>query len=236
MALNCSTPLQCLECANAITTAATHVIVDTGATSNFIMKGTPVKNLHMADHLITITSPVGSMVVSTHICDITIPGLPTILTGHFVPGITMASLIDIRILCKAGCKVTFDNEKCEVIYKNTLILRGYKDPAMDLWTLPLTLDKIAKTTPVEVTISPNSAPCNPVVETASFSYTRTNKTNNVKFAHQSLCNPPIASLIKAINAAFLKGAPHLEVHLVQKYLFASPATSKGQMKQPCKGI
>ncbi len=74
------------------------------------------------------------------------------------------------------------------------------------------------------------APCNPVVETAGFSYTQTNKTNNVKFAHQSLCNPPIASLIKAINAGFLKGGPHLDAHSVQKYLFASPATLKGQLK------
>ncbi len=148
----------------------------------------------------------------------------------------MASLIGIRILCKAGCKVTFDDKKCAVIYKNTIILRGCKDPTTNLWTLPLTLDKIAKTTPVEVTISPSSASCNPVVETASFTYARTNKTNNVKFAHQSLCDLPIASLIKAINAGFLKGAPHLDMHSVRKYLFASPATSKGHMKQLHKGI
>ncbi len=105
-----------------------------------------------------------------------------------------------------------------------------------------------KITLVEVTISPSSAPHNPVVETASFSYAHTNKTNNVKFAHQSLCNLPIASLIKATNAGFLKGAPHLDAHSVQKYLFdldahsvqkylfASLATSKGHMKQPRKGI
>jgi hypothetical protein len=48
--------------------------------------------------------------------------------GHIVPGITMASLIGIRILCKAGCKVVFDDEKCEVFYKNNIILRGCKDP------------------------------------------------------------------------------------------------------------
>jgi hypothetical protein len=168
----------------------THATTDTGATSIFIMKGTPIKNLRMADYLITITLPSGSKVVSTHICDITISCLPTILMGHIVPGITMASLIGIRILCKAGCKVTFDNKKCEVAYKNTIILCRYKDPTTDLWTLPLTFDKITMTNPVEVTISPNSAPCNPVVETASFSYARTNKINNVKFSHQSLCNPP----------------------------------------------
>jgi hypothetical protein len=70
------------------------------------------------------------------------------------------------------------------------------------------------------------APCNPIVETAGFSYTQTNKANNVKFSHHSLCNPTITSLVNAINARFLKEAPHLDAHSVQKHLFASPATSK----------
>ncbi len=76
--------------------------------------------------------------------------------GHIVLGITMASLIGIRILCKAGCKVTFDNKKCVLLYKDNINLCGYKDPT-DLWTLPLTPNKIAKTTPGNILISPNSA-------------------------------------------------------------------------------
>ncbi len=69
----------------------------------------------------------------------------------------MASLIGIRILCKAGCKVTFDNEKCKVLYKDNINLRVCKDFTTDLWTLLLTPNNIAKTTPVEVLISHNSA-------------------------------------------------------------------------------
>ena len=263
----------------------THAIADTGATSIFIMKGTPVKNLRKSNNPITISLPDGSKVTSTHICDITIPGLPTVLTGHIVPGITMASLIGIRILCKAGCKVVFDDEKCEVIYKNNIILRGYKDPTTDLWTLPIFDEaEVAKTTPESSLVRPQRAhmmlshhvkhaeapikhamvseqpspwvhkscvpkpiqlrpgPClgrtqrNPIVETAGFSYARTTKINNVKFAHQSFGNPPIASILKAINAGFLKGAPHLDAQTVRKYLVSSPATAKGHMKRPRKGI
>ncbi len=33
-----------------------------------------------------------------------------------------------------------------------------------------------------------------------------------------------------------RGPPHLDVHSVRKYLFASSTTSKGHMKQPCEGI
>jgi hypothetical protein len=77
--------------------------------------------------------------------------------GHIVLGITMAPLIGIRILCKVGCKVTFDDKKCYIVYKDNIILRGYKDPTTNIWTLPLTPNKIVKTTPVEVSMSPNSA-------------------------------------------------------------------------------
>ena len=64
-----------------------------------------------------------------------------------------------------------------------------------------------------------------------FSYARTTKINNVKFTHQSVCNPPISSLMKAINAGFMKGAPHLDTQMGQKYLLASPAMAKGHMKR-----
>jgi hypothetical protein len=165
----------------------------------------------------------------------------------------MASLIGIQILCKARCKVVFDNEKCEVFYENKIILRGYKDLTTNLWTLPIINKEIAKTTPDWVMLRPQSAhmmlshqlpiqpqpgPClgraqrTPIVKTAGFSYTQTTKINNVKFMNQSFCNPPIALILKAINTGFLEGAPHLDTLTVQKYLVSSPATAKGHMKRP----
>ena len=123
---------------NAITIDMSHAIADTGATSIFIMEGTPVNNKRVATKPLTINLPDGTKVMSTHICDITIPGLPTILIGHIVPKLTIASLIGIRELCKAGCTVTFSTKFCDVFYNERLILRGHKDPSTDLWTLPLT--------------------------------------------------------------------------------------------------
>jgi hypothetical protein len=95
---------------------------------------------------------------------------------------------------------------------------------------------VIKTTPPQPSLCISCPLCNPIIEMAHFSYAQTTKANNVKFAHQSFCNPPIASLLKAINMGFLKGDHHLDKHLVQKDLFASPATSKGHMKRPCKRI
>jgi hypothetical protein len=102
------------------------------------MEGNSVNYLRPLLQPLTINLPDGSKVKLTHMCSITIPGLPTILTGHIVPTFTIALLIGIRVLCsKAGCSVLFTKLKCDVIYKKQVILRGFKEPATNLWTLPI---------------------------------------------------------------------------------------------------
>jgi hypothetical protein len=201
------------------------------------MAGAPARNIHVATKPIQISLPDGKKIVSTHICDVDIPGLPHKLIGHIVPDMKMASLLSIHILCKAGCKVIFDDEKCQVNFNGNTILTGYKDPAGNLWTLPIFQgEEGLRTTPrsdsVVSELTPSQpGPCKghappppfvPPPELAAFLYHQTTKANAVKFMHQRLCNPPITSLIKAINAGFLCGAPHLNAKSVQKYLMPSP--------------
>jgi hypothetical protein len=112
--------------------ARTHAVADTGATSLFVMEGLKMSNVKIAKKPLSINLPDGEVLKSTHMCNIIIPGLPTVLTGHIVQGLTMASLVGIRILCKAGCQVIFTEEYCDVMYNEKLILRGYKDPQTDL--------------------------------------------------------------------------------------------------------
>ena len=123
--------------ANAMSINPAHAIADTGATSVFVMKDTQVQNKLQATKPISISLPDGAKVKSMHICDVTISGLLITLTGHIVPEMTMASLLGIRVLCKAGCKVVFTDAMCQVIYKGKVILTGYKDPKSNLWTLPI---------------------------------------------------------------------------------------------------
>ncbi len=128
---------------------------------------------------------------------------------------------------------------------------GYKDPTSNLWTLPiLNGQERPWTTPgsnsvvSEQTLSwrgpckdhAPQPPSKPMPALALFSYHRTTKASAGQFMHQSPCNPPITSLLNAINAGFLRGAPHLNAKSVQKYLTPSPATLKGHMKRPCKGL
>mgnify|MGYP006204437665 FL=1 len=180
------------------------------------------------------------------------------------------------MLCKAGCKVVFDDDKCDVFYQGKLILRGYKDPSTDLWTLPIVPthanvwttpgtqeqgphvtkhaasvhkacvllpkadDKNRNTCgPIAVDNLPRPGPCigrAPHQSIAGFTHSIKTRVNAVKFAHQSLCNPKISSLLKAIQKGFLDGCPNVNVKLILKYLNPSPATAKGHMKRPRHGI
>ncbi len=69
-----------------------------------------------------------------------------------------------------------------------------------------------------------------------FTHSMKTRVNKVKFAHQSLCNLKISTLLKAVRKGFLKGCPNLTKKLILKYLNPSPATTKGHIKRPKHGI
>jgi hypothetical protein len=99
VASNCASAVE--NHVNAMQIAPTHAMADTGATSIFVMTGAPVDNICVAKKPIHISLPDGKKILSTHICDVDIPGLPHKLIGHIVPDIKMVSLLGIRVLCKA---------------------------------------------------------------------------------------------------------------------------------------
>jgi hypothetical protein len=123
-------------------------IADSGAIQIFVMEGTPVLNKQITTCPLKVALADGRRVMSTHMCDIILPGLPTTLVGHIVSELSIASLFGIRVLMEAGCTVTFDNLKCVVQYNNRTIFVGLKDPTTYLWTLPI-VDPAGKTTQVK---------------------------------------------------------------------------------------
>jgi hypothetical protein len=130
--LNSSATRQCLsEQVHTMMIKPTNAVADTGATSVFVMEGTPCKNLRLAENPITFSFPDGKKVTLMQICNITIPGLPFTLLGHIVPEMKMTSLLGTRILCKVQGRLQsiFDDKKCQVIFNNKVILTGYKVPS-----------------------------------------------------------------------------------------------------------
>ncbi len=122
-----------------------------------------------------------------------IPGIPTTLTGHIVPAMTIASLFGICILCKACCQVIFDDDKCQVIYNGNIILTGYKDSVSDLCTLPIFPNK--SRTALDATHQPLPGPCldsapQPTLHGINFSYHCTTKENNVNSCTKACATHP----------------------------------------------
>ncbi len=69
---------------NTMSFIKTHAVADTGTTSLFMMEGLKMSNVQIATIQLSINLPDGAIVKSTHTCDIILPGLPTMLTGHIV--------------------------------------------------------------------------------------------------------------------------------------------------------
>jgi hypothetical protein len=76
--------------------------------------------------LLTINLPDGRKIKLTHVCNIHIPGLPVILTGHIIPDLKIASLIGICLLRKVGCKVILTMKNVMSCTKVTLFYEGTK--------------------------------------------------------------------------------------------------------------
>jgi len=85
----------------AMTITSNEAIADLGATQIFIMDGTPVHNKQKTTCPLKAALADGRRVMSTHMCDIIIPGLLTTLVGHIVPELSIASLFGIRVLTEA---------------------------------------------------------------------------------------------------------------------------------------
>ena len=86
-------------------------ISDAGATGNFLLPGTEVKNLKPSDKPLTINPPDGTQIQSTHTCDINVPWIPKEdRIAHIVQGMTHTIIVSIKVLIDAGCKVIYDKD------------------------------------------------------------------------------------------------------------------------------
>ena len=79
---------------------------------------------------------------STHECEIENPKLPqAAIAAHVVPGLVHTSLISIKMIIDAGCKVTYDTEHVRFFYRGNVVWKGTIESLTGLWVLPLTHHK-----------------------------------------------------------------------------------------------
>ena len=221
-----------------VTRAVKYAISDSGATGHFIVEGAPVVNKKPAKNPIQIMMPDGKKIQSTHTCNLDIPWLPESMTeaeAHIVPGLSHASLISTRKFCDGGCKVVFDAQECRVYYENKLVLTGDRDASTGLWRLPINPTHQA-TLHNSIQMDLHLLPHQQANHVAFNVYTLPHRQNQLKYMHQSFFNIPIPTLLKAIDNKQLENIPFMKADMIRKYLAKSPATAKGRMKRPRKGL
>ena len=82
-------------------------ILDSGATSHFLVTEAPTSEMTIATMQIRVTIPDGLQVQSTHTCTLAIPELPDAARiGHIIPGLASHSFLSVVKLCNAGCEVS----------------------------------------------------------------------------------------------------------------------------------
>ncbi len=148
--------------------------------------------------------------------------LPMVLTGHIIPSLTIASLIRVCPLCNMGCKVIFDNEKWPVYWfvgfpnskRETVNLPKFGYPAA-----------LAKTWPL-YRLCPTAPPIG-ILRKSRYQHCYScalgaDTGQPAKFAHQSLCNPKISTLLKAKQKGFFKGCPNISERLILRYSTQAP--------------
>ena len=124
--------------ASNIKIAVDMAVTDSGSMRNFILLGTKVSNMEISKKPLTINLPDGTRLKSTHTCEINVPRLPKeSRQAHDVPGIAHTSLISMKILTYAGCKVVYDVHECRVYFRDKIIWTGSKEPTTSLWILTI---------------------------------------------------------------------------------------------------
>ena len=98
-------------------------ILDSGATSHFLVVDSPVDDVTPTTNPMRVRQPDGTHVQLTHICSLRIPELPRdAQLAHIIPGLASHSLLLVVRLCNAGCTVTFTKIDCVVKYCGKMII------------------------------------------------------------------------------------------------------------------
>lgn len=116
-----------------------------------------------------------------------------------------------------GCVATFSASDASVTFGNRPVLRGFKSPDDNLWTLPF--------------LASNTA----LPPTVCAAYALSSDASFVKFTHASLGSPSLATLTKAVRRGYLHSYPRLTSLMLTAHPPISIATAQGHLDQHRQG-
>ena len=113
-------------------------ILDSGATSHFLVSAAPKSNVQAAVKPLTVKLPDGAYIKLIAISTISLPNLPEkAREAHIIQGLAHHSLLSIVDLCNAECEVIFTKIGCTVKYRGRIVLQGAKCTKSGLWMVPI---------------------------------------------------------------------------------------------------
>ncbi|EJK70474.1 hypothetical protein THAOC_08166 [Thalassiosira oceanica] len=236
-------------------------ILDSGATSNFLITEAPADDEQDAATPLRASLPDGTQVLSTKTCKLQLRSLPPqARLAHKMPSLAQHSLVSVTTLTNAGCQVNFTQLGCIITYRGRTIVCGRKCTRTGLWMIPISDDIIpvestpngttqaietaaslsAPTSMRETTTSPYETEY--VIESeeviASMHQLRStmSQAELAMFYHQCFGSPPKSTLLKAIKNKQLSSFPGLTYELISRHLPASTATAKSRMRRMRQGV
>jgi hypothetical protein len=204
------------------------VFANTACSGHFLRFNTPFSNRQLAIKAIQVRLPDNSFIQSTHTCNIDISGLlPTATKAHIFKTFAHV-LLSIPVLADHGCTMSFTKDAVIVTLQDNIILQGYRNHAMGMWTVPLVPNP--HSTPLaNHAIQPTHE--SPLFQAANSAYHMKNKKELAMFYHAAAGYPIPSTWIKAIQAGNYTTWPALTADLISRNLPASIIMAKGHMQQ-----
>ena len=114
-------------------------VADSGCTGNFMAVSAHLNNLQPTTKIINRTFPKVQIIRSTVEIELYLPiQRSKSRQAHIFPNIKH-SLVSIGELCDAVCIVTFRIKYITLMYKNNIILRGWRNHQNKLWYFQLAI-------------------------------------------------------------------------------------------------
>ena len=146
------------------------------------------------------------------------------------------SLIPIKLLTDARCKVVYDTHECRVYFRDKIVWTGGKEPTTGLWVRTINTNG---DTPFQDGNDDNilNLQLRTKLHMAANAYAMTSKEALIRYLHQCLFSTTKKTLVKSIKNNQLTTWPALTSDAVRKHLpDSAPATDKGHMNRQCKVI
>jgi hypothetical protein len=122
----------------SLSLSPTSVLLDSGCTGHYLNVHGPCTNLQPALHPVTVYSPGGAVLTSTHVGLLPIPALPPAARiCHIFPTLQSSSLFSLAHVCDHGCTAHFSANIVTVQYLDNSNITSNGDVANGLWHVQL---------------------------------------------------------------------------------------------------